>query len=69
MPTERSTAHPLTVCFYIQDREQFKALSDRFFDSMMNDTEVEGAVITAISTEDEFARVERLENEVQGTPL
>lgn len=55
------TSRPMTVLFHVQDREAFKALADQFFDSMRDSTLVQGAFVTAISTEDEFARVERME--------
>lgn len=58
------TSRPMTVLFHVQDSDAFKQLSGRIFDSMRDSTLLEGAFVTAISTEDEFARVERLEEEI-----
>lgn len=55
------TDRPMTVLFHVQDPDRFKELSDRFFDSLMHGTDLEGAVVTGMSMEDEFTRVERLE--------
>lgn len=63
--TPMQKEHPLTVVFYVQDRDKFAALSDKFFESLRDQTEVDGAVVTAISMEDEITRGEELEQELE----
>lgn len=60
------TNHPITVLFHAQNEEESKALFNRYFDSLANGSEVDGARVTAISLKDEFERVELCEEEMHG---
>jgi len=55
------TSRPLTVLFHIQDPDRFDAFSQRLFESLSTGSEIEGAVVTGLSVQDEFARVEAFE--------
>lgn len=53
---------PRTIVFYVQDQEKFQALWSQLIDSMANDQDFHGAIVTGAGKGDCMTELEELQD-------